>query len=524
MPFAVPSHPTRRHLLQGSAIVGGGLLVPSAALADPSPRGGRIVDPFTLGVASGDPLPDSVVLWTRLAPSPLEYNGGMPTRNVPVRWELATDAGFRTIAQRGTETALADEAHTLHVEVKGLEPHREYWYRFRVGKEISPVGRTRTAPAAGSLSPISFGITSCASYEVGYFTAYEHMAKEDLDVVFCLGDYLYEYAAGAMGEVRSHEGNEMNTLDEYRQRHAHQKTDVDLQAAHAAAPWIVTWDDHEVDNNYADLSPENSDPAQGNQSTESFAERRTAAYRAYWEHMPLRRFRKPVDTNLPLYRSFDYGDLARFSVLDSRQYRDDQPYGDRSDINGPDQWETDMLGEEQHAWFEKNLLESRAAWNIVPQQIFFANMDYNPNGPGSYNDGWDGYQASRDRILGLVAERQIENFVVLTGDVHNHYMNDLRRDFEDDASPVLGSEVVATSVTSNGDGVSYSDEQVAAWQSDMPYMHYRQNRRGYVTCEVTPEEYRADFHTLDYVTQKGSPLTTDASFVIESGVPGANAV
>lgn len=498
--------------------------MPASLLAATSFGNGRIPDPFTLGVASGDPLPDSVVLWTRLAPEPLAEDGGMPQRAAEVEWEIAGDDSFSTILQQGTETAVPKEAHTVHVDVTGLEPGRDYWYRFRVGQEISPVGRTRTAPAPGSLDAITFGVTSCASFEQGWFTAYQHMAQDDLDVVFCLGDYLYEYASGKQAGVRLHTGGEITTLVQYRLRHAEQKTDAHLQAAHAAAPWIVTWDDHETDNNYAALSPENDDPAQGNGSTGDFTARRTAAYQAYWEHMPLRRFRKPVDTHLPLYRAFDYGDLARFSVLDSRQYRDPQPYGGTKDVTGPEQWKTDMLGQEQHAWLEKSLLESRAAWNIVPQQIFFANMDFKVGGPGAYNDGWDGYQASRDRILGLVAERGIENFVVLTGDVHNHYMNDLRRDFEDDSSPLLGSEVVATSVTSNGDGESVSAGQLERWQSDMPYLHYRQDRRGYVTCEVTAEEYRADFHTLEYVSEQGAAKVTEASFVIESGVPGAHRV
>ncbi|MFW6599017.1 alkaline phosphatase D family protein [Propionibacteriaceae bacterium Y2011] len=508
---------SRRGFVVGAAAIGGGLALPTVAAAAPAPR---LVDPFTLGVASGDPLPDSVVLWTRLAPEPLADGGGVPNRPVPVRWELAADENFRRIVQRGTELARPEEAHTVHIDVRGLEPHREYWYRFRTGNEVSPVGRTRTAPAPGSLAPLSFAFASCSHYEMGYFTAYKHLAAENPDVVFHLGDYVYEYA-GATGRPRTHAGNEMNTLAEYRQRHAQYKTDPDLQAAHRAAPFIVTWDDHETDNNYADLVPENNDPNQGNATRETFAVRRAAAYQAYWEHMPLRRFRKPVDTNLPLYRGFDYGGLARFSVLDTRQYRDDQPYGDRSNVNGPEQWETDMLGSEQHAWLEKQLTGSDAVWNIVPQQIFFANMDTNPAGPGSYNDGWDGYQASRDRILGLVEEREIENFVVLTGDVHNHWMVDLRRDFENDSLPLLGSEIVCTSVTSNGDGRAWTDAEMAVWKGDMPYLHYRSNLRGYVKVDVTPDTLQADFMTVDKVSVPGLPISTDASYVIESGQVGA---
>lgn len=503
----------------GAVLLGTGVTAAVPATAAP-PR--KLTDPFQLGVASGDPLPDGVVLWTRLAPKPLDHDGGMPHRVVPVEWEIALDERFSKVVQRGTEHATPEEAHTVHADVRGLQPHYEYYYRFRVNGELSPAARTRTAPAPGTEPEINFAFASCSSWEEGYFTAYRHMAAERPDVVFHLGDYLYEYAAGESGDVRTQIGNEMNTLGEYRQRHAQYKTDADLQLVHATSPFIVTWDDHETDNNYANLTPENTDPGQGNATPEQFAQRRAAAYQTYWEHMPLRRFRKPVDTHLPLYRRFEYGSTATFSVLDSRQYRDDQPYDDEEQVSGPDQWKTTMLGDEQHAWLEKGLAESRSRWNVVPQQIYFASQDEVAGAdPGGYNDGWDGYRASRDRILRYVEERGIENVVVLTGDVHEHWVNDLRRNFEDPNTPVIASEFVTTSITSGGDGDGSNDPGQVV-REENPHTKYYCDRRGYVSCTASKDSYRADYRVVDYVERTGAPLRTDAGFVIESGQPGAH--
>ena len=285
--------------------------------------------PFRLGVASGDPLPDGVVLWTRLAPKPLadDGHGGMPDRNVPVRWEVAADEGFRKVVRRGTEVARPELAHSVHVEVEGLAPARWYYYRFKAGDEISPVGRTRTAPAPGAkVSELSFAFASCQQFEHGYFTAYRRMAEEDLDLVVHLGDYIYEYGPNEYvapgGNVRQHVGEEIQSLADYRQRHAQYKGAPNLRRAHAAFPWIVTWDDHDAENNYADEISENDDPP------EVFLRRRANAYQAYYEHMPLRRSSVPRGPDMRLYRRLTYGDLAEFNVLDTRQYRSDQPCGD----------------------------------------------------------------------------------------------------------------------------------------------------------------------------------------------------
>jgi alkaline phosphatase D len=492
-----------------------------------------IRDPFTLGVASGDPLPDAVVIWTRLAPDPLARRGGMPDRAVPVRWEVAADEGFARIVRRGTVQAQPSKAHSVHIDVQGLQPGSWYWYRFRVDNTISPVGRTRTAPARGSAAPVAFAFASCSQYEHGYFTAYRHLADEDVDVVFHLGDYIYEYEANvsvaASGNVRDHVGREIRSLLDYRRRYAQYKLDGDLQAAHASAPWIVIWDDHETDNNYADLIPENRNADEGNATTATFRRRRANAYRAYWEHMPLRMSRQPDGADMQLYRRFTFGSTARFSMLDTRQYRDDQACGDVAGALCDEAFDParTILGDPQQAWLQGNLTTSPATWNVVPQQIFFANRDQDPTpatdespNNGGYNDGWDGYRADRDEILRFVADQSIDNFVVLTGDVHTHWLNDLRVDFEDEDSPVVGTELVSTSITSRGDGTD-QNARFVEWAPENPHMRYSSNRRGYVRCAVDPQQFRADFRVVPYVSRRAAPIRTDASFVIESGNPRA---
>ncbi|MBD2018750.1 alkaline phosphatase D family protein, partial [Leptolyngbya sp. FACHB-36] len=276
---------------------------------------------FSLGVASGEPLPDGVVLWTRLAPEPLN-GGGMPPQPMSVQWQVAVDEQMRRVVQRGTTIAVPELAHSVHVEVNGLEPARWYWYRFQAGDQQSSIGRTRTAPALTShVDRLRFAFASCQHYEHGYYAAYRDMAAADLDFVVHLGDYIYEGAA-TTGESRQHNGSDLVTLEQYRDRYALYKTDPDLQAAHAAFPWIVTWDDHEVAGNYANLT------ANG-QSQQAFLQRRASAYQAYYEHMPLRRSSRPQGANLQLYRRFSFGDLAEFNVLDTRQYRSKQPCGNQ---------------------------------------------------------------------------------------------------------------------------------------------------------------------------------------------------
>ncbi len=476
--------------------------------------------PFTLGIASGDPSSDGVVLWTRLAPDPLN-GGGMPPHNVPVQWEVAKDEGFRHVVRRGTEFAKAALAHSVHIEVNGLQPNTAYYYRFKAGAEISPIGRTKTLPAINdSVARLTFAFASCQQYEHGYFTAYRRMAEENLDVVFHLGDYIYEYGANEYkadsGNVRTHIGAEIITLDDYRNRYAQYKADADLREAHAAFPWIVTWDDHEVENNYAAGIPEKGQPI------EPFIQRRAAAYQAYYEHMPLRLSSLPHGTDMQLYRRFTYGNLAEFHVLDTRQYRDDQANGEGSKPPSSESLDPNrtLLGDKQERWLLDGLTRSQARWNVLAQQVFFCQRDYTAGPAQKFSmDAWDGYAPARDRIVQAMAERSDTNFVVLTGDVHANWAAEIKQDFNNPASKTLGVELVGTSITSIGDGSDVRDdtERILA---ENPHILFFNNHRGYVRCTVTPEAWQTDYRILPYVSRKGAPILTRASFVTQNGKPG----
>jgi alkaline phosphatase D len=473
-------------------------------------------NPFTLGVASGDPDSDSVVLWTRLAPDPVN-GGGMPRVDVEVTWQVADDEKMTRLVRRGRTLARPEWAHSVHVEAEGLEAGRWYWYQFQVGNELSPVGRTRTLPRQNDATDrLRFAFVSCQNYELGYFTAYDHIASEDLDLVFHLGDYIYE-GRGTPNRARSLTGPELTTLAQYRDRYAIYKTDPDLQKAHAAFPWIVTWDDHEVADNYAGLITERNDPV------DIFRMRRAAAYRAYYEHMPLRQASRPKDWSARLYRGFSYGSLASFFVLDTRQYRTDQPCGDRMQPMCPgarDERAT-MLGSSQERWLTNGLDRSRARWNVMPQQVMMAKVDGGSGAQSSFSmDQWPGYEAGQKRLIDFLAARRPSNPVVLTGDIHSHWVNDLHTDFSNAKSPVVATELVGTSITSDGDGVDALDV-FGTIAGRNPFVKFYNGQRGYVACEVTPKTMRAEFRVLDYVTRPGSPKHTRAVFVIEDGRPGA---
>ncbi|WNO74905.1 MULTISPECIES: alkaline phosphatase D family protein [unclassified Streptomyces] len=486
-------------------------------------------DPFTLGVASGDPQPGSVLLWTRLAPRPYEPDGGLPRGTFTVRWEIAHDSRFARIARRGSVTAHPEFHHSLHVEAGGLDNDRPYYYRFRTGTWISPVGRTRTAPARSArIGELKIAAVSCQAYHDGYFTAYRHLAEEELDAVFHLGDYLYEYAVNAVGGARNytdrrlpaHFNRETVTLEDYRMRYGLYKSDPDLMAAHAAHPFVLTWDDHETENNYADETPENDVPP------EEFLLRRAAAYRAYWENQPLRRPQQPKGPDMQLYRRLHFGRLAQFDILDTRQYRSDQAYGDGWKVPGPESEDPSrtLTGATQERWLIDGWKRSGSRWNVVPQQVAFAQRRDVPTAAYKLSmDAWDGYPASRQRVLAGAQTAGIENLMVLTGDVHVGYGFDLKKDWADPASRTLGTEIVATSISSGKDGA----DKPANWDSFTqanPHMKFYNGRRGYVTVTYGERQARADFKTVSAVTTPGAPLTTAASFVTESGNPGLTPV
>jgi alkaline phosphatase D len=519
---------TRRRMLVAGLAAGAAVAVPTLTLAaaPAAATGSRPElpgDPFTLGVASGDPDHDGFVLWTRLAPQPLAEDGlgGMPDRTYEVRWQVAEDPRFRRVVRQGDADARATWGHSVHVELNGLRPDREYWYRFRVGSYVSPVGRARTAPRPDALvRQVAMAFASCSQFEHGYFTAYRRLAEDRPDIVLHLGDYQYEYRAGdytiPAGNPRDHAGPETETLANYRQRHAQYKNDPDLQAAHAAAPWLVVWDDHEVDNNWADEVPEKPEIPQPN-----FLARRRAAFQAYYENMPLRRTSVPRGIDLQLYRRVRWGRLITFHMLDTRQYRDDQACGDGSKVcpeaAAP---ERSITGAEQERWLLDGLRRSEARWDILGQQVFFAQRD-TLNGPDKRlsMDAWDGYSANRDRVTQGFLDGRVRNPVVLTGDVHTHWAADLKRNYDDPASATVGSELVCSSITSGGDGTDSNPADNATVKLN-PHIRFYNNQRGYVRTTITPDLLTADFRVVPKVTTPGAEAHTRATFVIEDRVPG----
>ncbi|HYI96307.1 MAG TPA: alkaline phosphatase D family protein [Bryobacteraceae bacterium] len=475
-----------------------------------------VSNPFTLGIASGDPTDDGVVLWTRLAPDPLN-GGGMPSQRVDVAWEVASDERMEKVVKKGQAVAAPNLGHSVHAEVRGLDPDRWYWYRFKAGSYESPIGRTRTAPDPKKpVDKLSFAFASCQHYEAGFFTAYKHIVEEDIQLIVHLGDYTYEGAARP-GRPRYHNSPEPTSLSDYRNRHALYKTDPDLQKAHQLYPWIVTWDDHELENNYA------ADMSEDGAPRDAFLERRANAYQAYYEHMPLRRSSLPKGSSMQLYRRLRFGDLAEFSVLDTRQYRTDQPCGDGNKPQCPEALAdtATILGKEQERWFLDGLGKSNTRWNIIAQQVMMAKVDRKPGADQMFAmDQWNGYEAGRNRVLKYLHERKPSNPVVLTGDIHSNWVADLKIDFSDPKSATIGTEFVGTSITSGGDGAD-TQPLVEAYLPDNPHVRLYNNQRGYVKCSVTPERWQTDYRVMAFVEKPGGGIKTRASFVVENGRPGA---
>ncbi|MBL8516022.1 MAG: alkaline phosphatase D family protein [Betaproteobacteria bacterium] len=471
--------------------------------------------PFTLGVASGAPRHDSVVLWTRLIPEPLNAagDGGMGPERIAVNWEVAEDEQFKTIVRKGAHRAIPELAHSVHVEVEGLEPGRWYFYRFMAGNEVSPVGRTRTAGVKEE--KLRFAFASCQQYEQGFFSAYRHMLKESPDLVVFLGDYIYESSWGS-NLVRRHAGPEAETLAQYRQRHAQCKTDADLKAMHAAAPWIVTWDDHEVDNDYADFQSEHLDPR--------FMGRRAAAYQAYYEHMPLALSALPRGPNMRIYDRFSFGTLAEFHVLDDRQYRSPQACP-RPGMGGSAFQENcgerlspgrTLLGAAQEKWLEGSLAQSRAVWNILAQQTMVAQWNTKTAGSGQnfWTDGWDGYPVSRKKLLDFIVQRKIANPVFIGGDVHAHHVNNVKADFDDSKAPTIASEFVGTSITSEAG----PQDRLDAMKAVNPHALLADGaKRGYVVIDLNAKSLNAGMRQIDSEKLRDSKPAGSMDFVVEAG-------
>lgn len=479
--------------------------------------------PFSLGVASGSPLPNAVILWTRILHDPLNA-ASTPAPALTVRWEVAEDEAFRKVVGKGSAVASPALAHSVHVDAAGLQPDRPYWYRFMLGDAVSPVGRTRTAPAPNAMpAMLKLAVASCQHWEFGHYAAHRHIAEAAPDLVAFLGDYIYEWGPYQLRHPpRAVRVDESFTLAQYRARYAQYKSDPDLQAAHRVAPWIVTWDDHEVANDYAGDVDE--------RLSKDFAARRAAAYQAFYEHMPLR---LPVPKAgfgaLRMHQRYDWGRLARFHVLDDRRHRSplacSRPGRGGSNVvlaracaELRDPRRT-MLGGEQEAWLAQGLSSSNARWNILAQQTLVAQSSGVPvQSPGDgrfWTDGWDGYPVARRRLLESIAKSGARNPLVLSGDVHTFYAAELRRDFERPASkanPVVATEFCGTSITSSSRPQARTQENV---ERNPHILYGRSDRRGYMLLEITPQAAQARFMALDEVRDPGSGQSAIAAFRIE---------
>lgn len=517
----------RRTLIKAA----GGLAVFSGLGGTPGLAQSLGAYPFTLGVASGDPAPDGFVIWTRLATKPLEHGGGMPMRTVPVGWEVAEDEGFVRIVASGRELARPELGHSVHVEVGGLKPAARYWYRFSAAGETSMTGTVRSAPAAGARADrLRIGVAGCQHYEAGLYTAYRHLSQEpDLDAIFHYGDYIYEGPGGKGCPVsgtgpdkqrtclRTHQGDEIYTLGDYRRRYAQYKTDPDLQAAHAAAAFLSSYDDHEVDNNWAGVHDQDGTPSA------IFQLRRAAAMQAWYENMPVRRAQFPTPAGVRMHRRIDYGDLMRVHVLDTRQYRSGLICnGKNVDHCLPmdDPSRPTILGAGQEAWLGEGLVNGMR-WNLLAQQVMVMPFLYpESRGPGRTNtDSWSGYPASREKLVAMIDERKLGNVVIATGDVHKHHAGVVPARAQALQGPAAATEFVCSSISSGGDGVALE----ADWQgvpASNPHCELIDGRRGYQLFDIGRDQWRTDVCVVDRVTTPGGKVSRVARFAVEQNKPG----
>jgi alkaline phosphatase D len=475
--------------------------------------------PFSLGVAAGDPSSDGFVIWTRLAPEPLAEHGGKVMAPMPVTWEVASDDRFAAIVAHGEEVARPELGHSVHVEVAGLQPDRPYWYRFRAGGDRSFNGHARTLPpAASSPQALRFGVCGCQAYDDGYYTAYGHLAREDLAFVYHYGDYIYQYRGAATrrsreGElvvaVRQSVGQELYDVADYRRRYAQYKSDPDLQRAHAAHAFFHSFDDHEITDNWVGEAGDDSPP-------ESFRIRRAAAFQAWYEHMPVRRAQMPRFGEVAMHRGVRFGNLLEMDILDTRQFRSNQPCDDGfkpvcPEVEAPN---AAVLGREQEAWLARNLARRDTRWNCLAQQIMMMSLDRRIHDEPARlvnMDTWAAYDVPRRRLLARM--RGLGNMVVLTGDEHQNFAGLLH-----DRDDPVGVEFVATSISSGGDG---SDQRPGSDRilAENPQLKFINDQRGYLTCDVTPDEWRTNYMVLDRVSTPGGALSKRATVSVARGTP-----
>jgi alkaline phosphatase D len=466
--------------------------------------------------------------------------GDLPQQPLSVRWEVAHDEQFTRIVQRGQQQALPELAHSVHAEVGGLEADRWYFYRFMAGDAVSTVGRTRTMPAPDAdAAKLRLAYASCQRWDHGYFSAYKHMRAENLDFVLFLGDYIYEYPA-AKNAVRQPSGSWVITLDDYRQRYALHRSETDLQAMHASCPWLLAWDDHEVQNDYAGLVPGDGQQVGLGGLHESvdqallphdFPARRAGAYQAYYEHMPLRAsvltravegLRTGAETRI--YSQQRFGKLANIVMIDDRQYRDDHACNPGGKLGSatidPSTcaiWEDPkrtLLGATQEQWLEGVFAQGGATWTVIGQQTLFGQRDFQP-GPERkfWNDGWDGYPAARRKFAESLQRNKTPNPVLLGGDVHENWVGYVKADYRKADSATVGVEFCGTSITSRS--VDYDVAPVAA---ENPHIVFADNKRkGYGVVEFTPKGLTTKLRVVDDVTKPDTKIETLATFAVEAG-------
>lgn len=512
----------RRRLLAAAASMGvGGVLAGQVSAA---PGLAKIEGyPFGLGVASGDPAPDGFVIWTRLAPRPLDENGGMSMYSLPhtVGWEVAEDEGFKRIVRSGKARAIPDLAYSVHVEVAGLEPHRHYFYRFAAANgEVSPVGRVRTLPAVGQTPDlVRLGVAGCQNWEDGLFTGFGHLAREhDVDAVFHYGDYIYEGASGRYSKaLRTHVGDQTYSLSDYRRRYAQYKSDPHLQAVHASTAFISSFDDHEIDNNWAGEMDSDGNPP------EIFAFRKLAAMQAWYEHMPVRRAQFPGVAGWTMHRRFDFGGLVRMHALDTRSNRSDQPCNDLPTGAGcqPAYSEAStMLGAAQEAWLADGLSQT-ARWNLIAQQVLV--MPYDGRAPGATEpvrgpDNWNGHPAARQRLVKAITDRGLTNVVIATGDAHLTYVGTVPLKDEAPDGPAVAAEFLCSSMASGGNGGPLAQAQRDVYRNN-PNLRLLHNQRGYQLFDITPKLWRTQVRVLDRVDAPSGSVSTFKTYAVTPDRP-----
>jgi alkaline phosphatase D len=497
-------------------------------------------NPFPLGVASGSPTHDSVVLWTRLIDVSLD------NRPVTVRWEVADDDTFTRIVQTGQHLATADLGHSVHVELQNLQPNRWYFYRFMVGDAISSMGKTRTFPKAGApVEKLKIAYASCQRWESGYFTAYKHMLAEKPDAVLFLGDYIYEYPGNPVSAVRLPSATSslgfVLTLDDYRSRYAQYKSDVDLQAMHAACPWLMTWDDHEVQNDYAGLTAGDSGIADIFSKPADFVMRRAAAYQGYYENMPIRASTLTKSlagmasgAEMRIYQRVDVGQLASFYMLDTRQYRDRQACSKDDKLGASmvnpakcSDWldpKRTMLGAQQENWLSAEFAAAKqrgSTWNVLAQSTLFGLRDNAPgDGQSFFNDGWDGYAPARKRLTNALQKHAVQNPVMLGGDVHENWAGYLKDDYSQtaaaQAAPAIGVEFCGTSITSSA-GSSAVEKTPERLAENPHFVFADAKRRGYGVVEFTPKLLTTSLRVVDNVRIQNTVVSTLAQFAVAAG-------